>query len=67
VLEEVLGTALPEGRWRTVAGLVIGAAGHLPRVGEAVEVAGVAFRVTAATRRRVVRVEVTARPPAGRS
>lgn len=66
VLEEALGTSLPEGRWRTVAGLVIGAAGHLPRVGERVEVPGFAFRITAATRRRVVRVEVTATtPPAG--
>jgi CBS domain containing-hemolysin-like protein len=59
-LERVLGIRLPEGRWRTVAGLVIGAAGHLPRAGETVEIAGYAFRVTAATRRRVVRVEVTA-------
>jgi putative hemolysin len=62
LLEEALGATLPEGRWRTVAGLVIGAAGHLPRVGETVAVAGYTFRVTAATRRRVVRVEVTAAP-----
>jgi len=66
-LEKALGASLPQGRWRTVAGLVIGAAGHLPRVGESVAVPGFAFRVTAATRRRVVRVEVTAStPPAGR-
>jgi magnesium and cobalt transporter len=63
VLEEALGATFPDGRWRTVAGLVIGAAGHLPRVGERVEVPGFAFRVTAATRRRVVRVEVTAATP----
>ena len=66
LLEEALGAPLPEGRWRTVGGLVIGAAGHLPRVGETVVVAGFTFRVTAATRRRVVRVEVTAAPPAPR-
>jgi CBS domain containing-hemolysin-like protein len=59
-LEQALGASFPGGRWRTVAGLVIGAAGHLPRVGETVTVAGFTFRVTAATRRRVVRVEVTA-------
>jgi len=59
-LEQALGASFPDGRWRTVAGLVIGAAGHLPRVGETVTVAGFSFRVTAATRRRVVRVEVTA-------
>jgi len=59
-LEQALGASFPDGRWRTVAGLVISAAGHLPRVGETVTVAGFTFRVTAATRRRVVRVEVTA-------
>jgi putative hemolysin len=64
VLEEALGATFPAGRWRTVAGLVIGAAGHLPKVGETVTLAGYTFRVTAATRRRVVRVEVTAAPPA---
>jgi CBS domain containing-hemolysin-like protein len=59
-LEQAVGASFPDGRWRTVAGLVIGAAGHLPRVGETVIVAGFSFRVTAATRRRVVRVEVAA-------
>ncbi|MBN2114004.1 MAG: HlyC/CorC family transporter [Acidimicrobiia bacterium] len=61
-LEKALGVPLPEGRWRTAAGLVIGAAGHLPQAEERVEVAGLVFRVTAATRRRVVRLEVTALP-----
>jgi len=65
-LEEALAASFPEGRWRTVAGLVIGAAGHLPRVGDRVEVAGFTFRVTAATRRRVARVEVTAARPGPR-
>lgn len=66
LLEEALGASLPAGKWRTVAGMVIGAAGHLPRVGDRVEVPGFTFRVTAATRRRVIRVEVTASPPAAR-
>lgn len=59
-LEEALSTRLPAGKWRTVAGMVIGVAGRLVRVGERIEVPGFTFRVTAATRRRVVRVEVTA-------
>lgn len=63
VLEKALEAGLPAGKWRTVAGMVIGAAGRLPRVGDRVEVPGFTFRVTAATRRRVVRVEVTASPP----
>jgi CBS domain containing-hemolysin-like protein len=62
LLEEALGRDLPAGRWRTVAGMVIGAAGHLPKVGEAVRVPGFSIKVTAATRRRVVRVEVSASP-----
>jgi len=63
VLEEALGADLPAGKWRTVAGMVIGAAGRLPRVGDRVGVPGFSFRITAATRRRVVRVEVTTSPP----
>lgn len=66
-LEAVLGAELPAGKWRTVAGMVVGVVGRIPRVGDRVEVPGYSFRVTAATRRRVVRVEATASspPPAG--
>jgi putative hemolysin len=69
LLEAALGAELPSGKWHTVAGMIIGVAGHIPRVGESVAVSGFAFRVTAATRRRVVRVEATAAPPpqSGRS
>jgi putative hemolysin len=70
LLEEALRASLPAGKWRTVAGMVIAAAGRLPRVGDRVEVPGFTFRVTAATRRRVVRVEATASPhptPSGES
>lgn len=59
-LEAALGTELPAGRWRTVAGMVIGMAGRIPGVGDRVEVPGYTFLVTAATRRRVLRVEVSA-------
>jgi CBS domain containing-hemolysin-like protein len=62
LLEKALRASLPAGKWRTVAGMVIGVAGRLPRVGDRVEVPGFTFRVTAATRRRVVRVEATASP-----
>ena len=67
MLERTLGAPLPAGSWRTVAGMVIGVAGHIPRVGERVEVPGFLFRVTAATRRRVIRVEVTAGTAPGRA
>jgi len=63
VLEAALRAELPAGKWRTVAGMVIGVAGRIPRVGDLVEVPGCVFRVTAATRRRVVRVEATISSP----
>lgn len=63
VLEAALRAELPAGKWRTVAGMVIGVAGRIPRVGDRVEVPGCVFRVTAATRRRVVRVEATVSSP----
>ena len=68
VWEEALGAALPAGPRHTVAGLATDTAGRLPRVGERVDVPGFAYRATAATRRRVGRVEVTgATPSAGRN
>ena len=60
-LAAALGTDLPHGDWYTVAGLVIGASGRIPRIGEEIEIAGYTFRVTSATRRRVRRVEVVVR------
>ncbi len=63
LLEAALGAELPTGRWRTVAGMVIGVAGRIPKVGDEVEVPGYTFLVTAATRRRVLRVEVSVSSP----
>jgi CBS domain containing-hemolysin-like protein len=55
-----IGSDLPEGNWLTVAGLVIGLAGRIPDVDEAVEIPGFVLRVAEASRRRVRRIEVTA-------
>jgi CBS domain containing-hemolysin-like protein len=47
-----------EGDWSTVAGLVLGHAGHLPEEGETVEVGGQVVRVTSMRGRRIERVLV---------
>jgi putative hemolysin len=57
--EELTGVQLPEGPYETVAGFVMSALGHVPRVGEAVEAAGRRLEVTAMDGRRVSRVRVT--------
>ena len=57
-LAAVLDTKLPEGDWYTVAGLVIGVSGRIPRIAEEIRIASHTFRITSATRRRVRRVEV---------
>ncbi|MDH3425953.1 MAG: CBS domain-containing protein, partial [Acidimicrobiia bacterium] len=57
-LEAVLGTELPEGDWNTVGGLVLGLVGRIPRPGEQAQVPGHRLVVTAASRRRVLGVEV---------
>ncbi|MCB2224963.1 MAG: hemolysin family protein [Actinobacteria bacterium] len=59
-LREVLGGALPEGDWLTAGGMVMGVTGRIPARGDAVEVPGFRIEVTAATRRRVRRLEITA-------
>jgi CBS domain containing-hemolysin-like protein len=58
-LERALHTVLPDGDWYTAAGLVLGVAGRIPQEGERFEIAGHVFEVTAASRRRVRRIEVT--------
>ncbi len=58
-LAEFLGTDLPDGEWTTVAGLVMGLAGEVPRWGAEVEAAGFRFRVDLIIRRRIRRIEVT--------
>lgn len=57
-LQAVLGTELPEGDWNTVGGLVLGLIGRIPRAGEQVAVAGDLLLITAASRRRVLEVEI---------
>ncbi len=65
---EATGVPLPDGPYETAAGFVLQALGHLPSVGEVVEVAGVRLTVTALDGRRIERLRVTpapqpARPP----
>jgi putative hemolysin len=56
---EQTGRALPDGPYETVAGYVMSALGHVPKVGEAVEAPGVRLKVTAMDGRRIERVRVT--------
>ncbi len=52
-LGEYLEVDLPEGDWDTVAGLVIGILGHLPTVGESLNIGGLRFLVSHTVRHRV--------------
>ena len=61
---EQTGVELPDGPYETVGGYVMGALGHVPKVGEAVEGPGVRLKVTALDGRRVARVRVTPLPRA---
>jgi putative hemolysin len=56
------GLTLPEGPYETVAGYVVAVLGHLPEVGEAVDVAGRRLRVEELDGRRVSRVRVSGAP-----
>jgi putative hemolysin len=53
------GLRLPEGPYETAAGFVIRTLGHLPRVGESVELDGHRLTVTELDGRRVARVRVS--------
>jgi putative hemolysin len=55
------GVELPEGPYETVAGYLMAVLGHLPQVGESVDVSGHRLSVTEVDGRRVARVRVT--PP----
>ena len=55
----VTGVDLPEGPYETLAGYVMACLGHVPRVGEAVEVDGHRLEVTELDNRRIARVRVT--------
>lgn len=59
-LEEFLESALPrgEGDYDSVGGLVMGLAGHVPDVGEVIEVSGCRFVVLEGDPRRITRVQL---------
>ncbi len=60
-LEVITGARPPDGDWNTVAGLVLGLAGHVPALGQVVETKALSLRVAGLRRRRITRVEVTLR------
>lgn len=61
-LSEMLETDLPDDEWDTVAGLVLGLAGRVPREREAFEAEGVSFTVRRVQGRRVQEVVVQRMP-----
>ena len=61
-LDELLADVLPDGDWNTVGGLLFDALGHVPEVGEGVELAGRRFDVEQVVGRRITRVRIG--PPA---
>ena len=61
-LDELLTDVLPDGDWNTVGGLLFDALGHVPEVGEGVELAGRRFDVEQVVGRRITRVRIG--PPA---
>jgi putative hemolysin len=56
---EQTGVRLPDGPYETLAGYVMSCLGHLPRLGDAVEVDGHRLEVTELDGRRAARVRVT--------
>ena len=61
-LGRLLGVQLEAGEWETVGGLTFGLLGHVPRVGESVEMQGLRFVVESADHRRARRVRVERLP-----
>ncbi|HVE73649.1 MAG TPA: hemolysin family protein [Mycobacteriales bacterium] len=59
-VEEQTGVQLPDGPYETLAGYVMATLGHVPRIGDAVEVDGHRLEVTELDARRIARVRVTA-------
>jgi CBS domain containing-hemolysin-like protein len=58
-LNELLDSNLPDDDWDTVGGLIFNTLGHVPNVGETVDVDGYRFRVERLQGRRITRVRVT--------
>ncbi len=65
-VNELLGVDLPDDDWDTIGGLIFNSLGHLPKVGEALEIDGVRLRVEHLQGRRITRVRVTQLVPASR-
>lgn len=59
---ELIGTELPEGDWDTIGGLIFNTLGHLPEIGETLEVNGLTLRVEHVEGRRITRVRITPAP-----
>jgi CBS domain containing-hemolysin-like protein len=57
-LAELIGVDLPEGEWTTVAGMVMGLAGEVPKAGDEVETGGYRFRVDLIEQRRIKQIDV---------
>ncbi|HXR41010.1 MAG TPA: hemolysin family protein [Acidothermaceae bacterium] len=60
---EESGVELPEGPYETVAGYVMAELGHVPQIGEAVDVAGYRLTVDELDGRRVARVRISRTGP----
>jgi putative hemolysin len=58
-VDEQTGVTIPDGPYETLAGFVMASLGHVPRIGEAVEVDGHRLEVSELDGRRVARVRVT--------
>lgn len=56
---DFFGTEFSDAEYDTVGGLVASAFGHLPTVGEVVEIGDFAFKVTAADRRRIQQLQLS--------
>jgi putative hemolysin len=61
--EDEAGFALPDGPYETVAGYVLASLGHIPAIGESVEVAGHRITVSEKDGRRVSRLRVAQLAP----
>ncbi len=66
-LVDVLSISLPEGDWSTVGGLIFSTLGHVPAVGESIEVDSYRFLVERVQGRRIARVLVTETVPSAAS
>jgi putative hemolysin len=55
---EQTGVQLPDGPYETLAGFIMASLGHVPRLGEAVEVDGHRLTVSELDGRRIARVRI---------